>query len=262
MNNQYFKNTLLEIVGEKHNGINSILDKGLPFDIYQSYIESFAKHVHMIKFGWTTWALFSDLEFQKKISLAKKMQIPICLGGTLFEIAYTRGMFEELLNFIKKSNIESIELASGFSVCFDDLPKLIKEAKKQELKVLVEVGLKDEQKDAALPINDRVSQIQTAFNSGADYVILEAREQGVGYSVYQREEKKNEDLISKIQAKSSISKIIFEAPIRSNQIYLVNRLGASVNMGNIPFDEIPRVETIRRRLHASTFLVDKDEDCY
>lgn len=250
-----FKNNLLDTVGIVHQGKNSILDKGVPFDIYKSYLYSFGNYIHLIKLGWTTWALFSDRELEKKISLAKKLQIPICLGGTLFEIAYTNGLWKDFIEFIVVNELDSIELASGFAVSFDVIPDLIKRAKSHRLSVLVEIGFKDENKDAALSVEERISQIRTAFVSGADYVVLEAREQGSGYSVYQSDKSKNEDLISAIQREFSIKNIIFEAPLRANQIYLVNRLGSNVNMGNIVFDEIPRVETIRRKLHASTYEV-------
>ncbi len=255
MNRKNFKNNFLHTVGSTHSGINSVLDKGMPLDIYKSYLLSFGSYIQLIKLGWTTWALFSDLELQKKINLAKKMRIPVCLGGTLFEIAYTNGLWDEFIDFIVSNELDSLELASGFCVNFDAIPDLIKCAKNHKLSVIVEIGFKDEKKDAALSVKERMYQIRTAFMTGADYVVLEAREQGYGYSVYKSEESKNEDLISAIQSEFPLENIIFEAPLRSNQIYLVNRLGSDVNMGNIMFDEIPRVETIRRRLHASTYKV-------
>ena len=248
-----FKHTLLSKIGKNHSGKNSILDKGLPFPLYEQYLNSFSKYIQFIKLGWTTWSLFSDSELVNKIDLARSKTIPTCLGGTLFEISYTQGLYDEFLDFISKNKLDYVELASGFAVNFKDLPHAIKKAKEKKLKVMVEIGYKDEKKDNALSIKDRLNHITTALGNGADYIVLEAREQGVGFSVFKKDKTQNEDLVSTITNKIPLDKIIFEAPTRESQIYLVDRLGTDVNMGNISFDEIPRLETIRRRLHANTY---------
>jgi phosphosulfolactate synthase len=252
-----FKKYLINSLGVQHVGKNYILDKGYPFQIYASYLESLHPYIHMIKLGWTTWSLFSDKELLKKIQLAVNYHIPICLGGTLFEICYSSGHYSDLLVFLREQKINTIEIASGFAVEPRELPMAIKKAKTTGLSVLVEIGYKNQQKDDALNVEDRLKHIKQAFTAGADKVILEAREIGSGYSVFKKNISANQDLLTKLLAQYPLDKVVFEAPTRETQIQLVNALGPDVLMGNIPFEEIPRVETIRRRLHADTYILPK-----
>lgn len=247
-----FSETLLDI-GYHHSGENFVLDKGMPYPVYKAYIESLSSYIQVIKLGWTTWSLFKDVELRNKLLTAEKHDIPVCLGGTLFEISYRQGKYPDLLKFLQDMNIRTIEIASGFAVDVSELPGAIELAKKANLKVMVEVGYKDQEKDDALSIEERVAHVCSARNFGADYVILEAREIGQGYSVFKKDTSSNTALIQSILQEMPLEQIVFEAPNRDNQINLVNALGPNVNMGNLPFEEIPRVETIRRGLHADTY---------
>lgn len=243
----------LRQVGYEHEGKNFVIDKGTPEPIYGAYLESLNQYIQTIKLGWTTWSLFQDEELQKKLTIAKKYDKPVCLGGTLFEISYRQGLYTDLIDYLQDMNINTIEIASGFSVDFEELPPAIALAKKNGLKVMVEVGYKDQQKDEAMTISERVHHIQVAKDCGADYVILEARELGAGYSVYTQDTDRNIRLLDSILNIVPLETLVFEAPSRNNQIQLVQTLGPNVNMANLPFDEIPRVETIRRGLHADTY---------
>ena len=46
--------------------------------------------------------------------------------------------------------------------------------------------------------------------------------------------------------------VVYEAPRREQQAWLVNRLGTNVNLANISRDEILAVETLRRGLRSDT----------
>ncbi len=244
---------LLLSIGYDHTGKNFVLDKGMPHFIYEAYIESLHDYIQVVKLGWTTWSLFQDAELRKKLLVAERHNIPVCLGGTLFEISYRQGNYPDLLKFLSDMNIRTIEIASGFSVEVAELPDAIALAKKEGLSVMVEVGYKDQERDQALSIDDRVAHVRSAKNSGADFVILEAREVGKGYSVFNKDEAANTALLQSILQVMPLEQIVFEAPTRDNQIDLVNTLGPNINMGNLPFEEVPRVETIRRGLHADTY---------
>lgn len=247
------KDLLIKKVGIEHNGGNFVLDKGLPYGIYSSYMDSFHNYIRMVKLGWTTTLLFSENELQKKIEKSKGYGLPLCLGGTLFEISHKEGYFEEFLNFAKILKIDSVEIASGFTANYLELPQAIRKAKQMDFDVLVEIGYKDQTMDEKLEISERIKHIKSAIDAGADKIVLEAREVGAGYSVFSKDKNKNEELLDRILSFIGLDKIVFEAPTRNEQVPLINKLGSDVNLGNIPFDEIPRVETFRRRLHADTY---------
>lgn len=248
-----FKENFIQSVGKPHSGKNFILDKGAPLFIYREYLRSLHSHIHLIKLGWTTWSLIDNAEFSAKIDLAKNYNIPVCLGGTLFEIAYDQGLYDDLLDFIVANGISCIEIASGFAVNINQLPIAIEKASKRDLTIMAEVGYKDEDKDNSLTNEDRISHVKQALACGACYVILEAREKGIGYSVFKKDQQRNSSLIEMIASEIGFEKIVFEAPDRNSQIFLINTINSNVNIGNVPFDEIPRLETIRRKIHADTY---------
>ena len=51
---------------------------------------------------------------------------------------------------------------------------------------------------------------------------------------------------------SSVGDLIFEAPTKAAQAWFVKHFGPSVNLGNIPPDEVIPLETLRLGLRADT----------
>jgi len=60
------------------------------------------------------------------------------------------------------------------------------------------------------------------------------------------------ELIAEIAAEISLDDLIFEAPTKGAQAWFVKRFGPSVNLGNIPPEEILPLETLRLGLRADT----------
>jgi len=52
----------------------------------------------------------------------------------------------------------------------------------------------------------------------------------------------------------SMEKIIWEAPIKSQQVWFIKHFGANVNLGNIAPNEIISLETLRLGLRGDTFF--------
>ena len=51
-----------------------------------------------------------------------------------------------------------------------------------------------------------------------------------------------------------LSKVLWDAPAREQQIELINGLGNEVNLSNIAFDAVLALESKRLGLHSSTLL--------
>ena len=49
-----------------------------------------------------------------------------------------------------------------------------------------------------------------------------------------------------------MEKIIWEAPLKNQQTYLILKFGPNVNLGNIAPDEVTALETMRRGLRGDT----------
>ncbi|BAP60396.1 phosphosulfolactate synthase [Methanococcus maripaludis KA1] len=50
-----------------------------------------------------------------------------------------------------------------------------------------------------------------------------------------------------------MDKIILEAPQKNQQVEFILRFGNDVNLGNISFEEVISLETLRRGLRGDTF---------
>ena len=61
-------------------------------------------------------------------------------------------------------------------------------------------------------------------------------------------------LIEEIEIQIDTARLMFEAPQKAQQVWLIKHFGANVNLGNIPPGEVIALETMRQGLRADTML--------
>ena len=87
---------------------------------------------------------------------------------------------------------------------------------------------------------------------GSDLVIIEGRESGKNIGIYDDKGNiKNEEL-KQIHENTDNKKVMWEAPNKNQQVELILKLGNDVNLGNINFNDIISLETLRRGLRGDT----------
>jgi len=118
--------------------------------------------------------------------------------------------------------------------------------------IITEVGKKDPQKDSSLKAQDRADLVNFDLAAGADKVLIEAREGGKGIGIYDKQGKIKEDDVEILIENTDISKIIWEAPQKDQQVYMILKFGCNVNLGNIPPEELTALETMRQGLRGDT----------
>jgi len=97
-------------------------------------------------------------------------------------------------------------------------------------------------------------QLLKDLEMGAKKVVIEAKEAGVGSTIYNEQGIVKESEVNKlIKGLDSTDKLIWEAPIRDQQDYLIARFGANVNIGNCPTDGVMSLEVIRNGLGETPF---------
>ena len=119
----------------------------------------------------------------------------------------------------------------------------------RDFTVLSEVGSKDSEK--IIPPFRWVEMIQSELDAGAWKVICEARESGT-VGLYFGSGEARAGLIDEIVAKIDPADLIFEAPLKVQQVFMVRKLGSEVNLGNIASNEVIPVETLRLGLRGDT----------
>ena len=129
---------------------------------------------------------------------------------------------------------------------------LIARARSAGFIVWSEVGKKDPDEDARIGIDDRVAAITRELEAGVDKVILEARESGT-VGIYDRAGAPAVEMIQRIVERVGAERLVFEAPRKEQQLWMVRVLGPEVNLGNVAPDEALGLATLRTGLRADTF---------
>jgi phosphosulfolactate synthase len=96
-----------------------------------------------------------------------------------------------------------------------------------------------------------VEWIKEELADGARKVITEGREGGTA-GIYRPTGEMRTGLVDEIVHEVAVADLIFEAPTKSAQAWLIRHLGPSVNLGNIPPDEVIALETLRLGLRGDT----------
>ena len=102
-----------------------------------------------------------------------------------------------------------------------------------------------------------VETVYSDLEQGAQLVTVEARESGVGVGLFDEQGKcREEDILSIAQhfPDSGKSMLLWETPLKSQQIQFIKTLGGDVNLGNIAPQDIISVEALRRGLRSDTFV--------
>lgn len=236
----------------RKNGITMMLDKGMGLRVLEDLMEVSGEYIDLAKFGWGTSALHDRELIQNKVEMYLSHDINPYPGGTLFELAYLKNKFDEFLDESDKLGLTAIEISDGSTnISLEERREVISKAKERGFMVISEVGKKDPAEDGKLNVENRVDLINFDIDAGADRVLIEAREGGKNIGIYDGSGNVKEDELE-ILAKTDMEKIIWEAPLKNQQTYLILKFGANVNLGNIAPEEVTALETMRRGLRGDT----------
>jgi len=237
----------------RKKGLTTLLDRGLGYHAALDLVEQAADYIDLIKLGWGTSRLISEEAVRKKIALYKDNQIKVSNGGTILEIAYQQGKATQFFLSAREIGIESIEVSNGVvRIPREHKQKLINEACELGFEVFSEIGKKDPLEDAAISLQERIKEAKHDMAAGASKVIIEAREGGKGIGIYDERGSVKEEMVSSLVSEIGVDNIIFEAPDKNQQVYLILHFGTNVNLGNIRTDDVIPLETLRRGLRGDT----------
>ena len=232
------------------NGRTQILDKGLGLQGVADILEVAHPYVDLSKLGWGTAVITGNLS--EKISLYREFGVEVCLGGTLFELAYLQGKVDEYASYVAGHGLTHVEISDGTIVMPHDEKLEIIARFAEEFTVLSEVG----SKDAAAIVTPAkwVTAIRQELAAGASHVILEGRESGTA-GMYRPTGEIRMGLVDEVlDAGIGVEHLIFEAPTKSSQVWLIRHIGPHLNFGNIRPDDALSLETLRLGLRGDTML--------
>lgn len=203
--------------------------------------------VDIVKLGWGT-ALVSE-NLAPKLARYVAHEVPVVLGGTLTEIAIRQGRVDGLVAWLRELGLRHVEISDGTIALEADYKRGLIERLSGEFVVLAEVGNKDA--DFIMAPYVWVEQIERDLEAGAWKVITEARESGTA-GIYRADGEPRTGLIDEIAHEVDPDRLIFEAPLRPQQVWLLKRFGTECNLGNIAPDDVLSLETLRLGLRSDT----------
>jgi phosphosulfolactate synthase len=224
-----------------------VLDKGLGLRQVEDLLSTASDYIDIVKFGWGTGYLTQNIE--AKIAAYRSAGIATCFGGTLLELALIQNRFDECRRQLRRLGLTHVELSTGIITLTPEERARYIRILARDFIVLSEVGSKDAQNIMA-PYR-WVEQTQADIAAGSWRVICEARESGT-VGIYHSTGEVKAGLIEELVAKVEPSRLLFEAPQKAQQAWLVQKFGSNVNLGNIPTTDVIALETIRVGLRADT----------
>jgi phosphosulfolactate synthase len=239
----------------RQNGITHVLDSGLSVAGVDGMLEVAGEFIDLVKLGWGTAVVTGNLP--EKLARYREHDIPVMFGGTLTELAITQDRLDAFVAQLHELGLDHIEISDGtINIEHDRKLELIQSLAK-EFTVLSEVGSKDDTRIMA-PYR-WVEQIQSELEAGAWKVIAEARESG-RTGIFRHDGEVRMGLIDEILHAVPAESVLFEAPLKDQQVWFVRRIGPDVNLGNISPEEALSLETIRVGLRADTVVAHPDDE--
>jgi phosphosulfolactate synthase len=250
MNQDLFnlKNLPQRTAKPRQSGITMVMDKGLSLREAEDFLSIGAEYTDIIKLGFGTGFVTPGL--QQKIDLYRKNGIPVYFGGTLFEAYIIRNQFEDYLRLLDKTGIDHVEVSDGsIDMHHDEKCEYIRKLASRAV-VLSEVGSKDAEK--IIPPYEWIEQMESEISAGVWKVIAEARESGT-VGIFRGTGEVRSGLVAEIIRKIPMEKILWEAPLKAQQVWFIKLYGANVNLGNIAPNELIALETLRLGLRGDSF---------
>ena len=230
-------------------GLTMMMDKGLSIREAENFAEACSEYTDLVKLGFGTGIITPNLK--EKIALYKGFGLNPYFGGTMFEAFIIRDMFDDYRKMIDQYKVEVAEVSDGSMVMeHDDKLKYISQLS-QDITVLSEVGSKVA--DVVIPADKWVEMMKSELQAGSWKVIAEARESGT-VGIYNKNGSANTDLVDDIVGHIRPEDVLWEAPDKKQQVWFIKLLGPNVNLGNISYQEVIPLETLRLGLRGDTFF--------
>jgi phosphosulfolactate synthase len=229
----------------EHNGLTHVIDKGLGPRAWEDVLEVSGDHISIVKLGWGTAYVTRNLE--RKLEVLREK--PVVIGGTFFEVVYVKGALDEYKQWLSGLGLTHVEISDGTV----DIPRerkleLIADFAR-DFTVLSEVGSKDASVEYAA--DEWIQWLREELDAGAWKVITEAREGGTA-GIFDSSGGMRTELIGDIAEAVGTENVLFEAPSKAAQAWFIKQFGPSVNLGNIPPEEVIPLETLRLGLRGDT----------
>lgn len=235
-------------------GVTMVIDSGLGTSALRDLLALAGEHIDHWKFGFGTSALMPCTVLEEKLALLHGQDILTYPGGTLLEAAIVQEHCRVFMRRAKDLGFGAVEISEGtIDLPGDRRRRIIDCAREAGLIAITEAGRKDPKRQPTAA--ELAQQALKDLAWGASWVVIEGRECGQGIGIYDREGEILNRVLDEIVtlAGDAAPRLIWEAPLRHQQAYLICRFGANVSLGNIQPQDCLALEALRCGLRFETF---------
>jgi phosphosulfolactate synthase len=230
-----------------------VIDKGLGLHAFEDLMQTAGAYIDVLKLGFGTSALYSSEILRKKAELARAHHICLIPGGTFLEVAVQQGVVPSFFDTVAAAGFTGVEVSDGTIALSRQLRnELIDRGLDHGLHVFTEFGKK--LTGSSIDYSELIHTIYEDRHRGAELITMEGRESGMGVGIYNDSgDCKEEEFERMLLHIPNMDWILWEAPLKSQQLFLIQAIGTKVNLGNIPPQEVMSLEALRRGLRSDTF---------
>ena len=231
----------------RDGGLTHVIDKGLGPRGWEDVLEMSGEYIDIVKLGWGTAYVTANLS--RKLDVLAGAGKRIVLGGTFFEVVYLRDQLDEYKRWLGGLGIDHVEISDGtVEIPRERKLELIADFAR-DFTVLSEVGSKDS--EVVFAPYEWVNWIKEELAAGAWKVVTESREGGTA-GIFRPSGEMRTGLVDEIAHEIDFHDLLWEAPTKASQAWFIKHFGPSVNLGNIPPEEVIPLETLRLGLRGDT----------
>ena len=234
-------------------GLTMVIDTGIGLAQLRDVLELAGHCIDQWKLAFGTSVFHSKDVLQQKLALLEEHQILTLPGGTLLEVALIEHHCRDYMKQAKRLGFGAVEISDGTIPMPDFRRKnIIHCALDAGLVAITEVGKKDPRQQ--LTAEQAAEQALSDLENGASWVVMEGRESGRSVGIFGEHGQIIDESLTTIAAimNQALDRVIWEAPMKEQQAYLIGKFGTNVGLGNIHADQLLAVEALRCRLRFDT----------
>ncbi|REK57500.1 MAG: phosphosulfolactate synthase [Thermobacillus sp.] len=242
---------------KRSGGKTMVIDKGVGWHAYCDMIDAAGAYIDIIKLAFGTSVLYPTDLLLRKIGYARRNGITVIPGGTLLETAVRHDAASAFFDAVCALGFDGIEVSEGtIELGRRERTALIREGRARGLTVFAEFG----KKEAGSAINPfaLADAAEADWDAGASLVTIEARESGT-VGMFDGDGRPDPAVFEQIiKLITDTDRLMWEAPRKEQQVFLIRAAGPNVHLGNIAPGDVLTLEAMRRGLRNDTFMMHRE----
>lgn len=223
-------------------GITEVLDRLSGF--HAEELGHLAPYIDVARIGWSLPLLVARDRLKDRIRGYHDVGIDVSTSNALVELAARQDRIPQFLDEARTLGFDIIEVSAGPAGAGDaQLERVSRAVNSRSLGLVIEVGGRDPSQQ--LSLQELISQIGRARAFSPRRVSLPAPAGGQAGGIYDADTGIKYDWLRGIVNDRPHEDLLFEAPLESQQNYLLRELGSDVNLGGVSITSVAQLATER-----------------